>query len=272
MMWFIISHVFVTVSNCVAFTFCPFKKKGSRQLPPFCQTVPPTSLSVWRLTVHYRSLFNSKPVIFLLFSLTLLVLSFFLFSLRVDWKVRRERDCYHRVLCLLVDYIFTPCQINLREGQVALRYYPSTLFVVCFHTATMPWLDTKCKLPMFLWANSCPLGPLHYISASSPTLLCHTPFTMFSLMHWEETAHSHTSSHCGTLNSHTHAHLFRQPTQNRNGHLPSERLSQQPCFHIILSLHSLGHEIMWVIASKCLLSHPSTKMRVAATLRASWLI
>lgn len=60
-------------------------------------------------------------------------------------------------------------------------------------------------------------------------------------MLWEEMEHSHTSSH--SWHTCTHSYTFMHPTQNHNGHLSCERLSQQPCFHIISSLSSLGHEI-----------------------------
>lgn len=50
--------------------------------------------------------------------------------------------------------------------------------------------------------------------------------------------HPQSNSH-----TYTHSYTFIKPTQNCNGHLLHERLSQQPCFHIISSLPSLGHEI-----------------------------
>lgn len=169
-----------------------------------------------------------------------------------------------------------PLQKTQRKGQVALRYCPSTLLAVCFHIPTMPWLHTKCELPVSMsqFLPSCP----HWVRCViyRPHLLPRYVTPSIPCFLWCTEKKRHTTSPPVTVELLTHTHmytkLFKQLTQNRDGHPPYERLSQQPCFHIILSLHLLGHEMMWVIASKCLLSRPSATMRVAATLRASWLI
>lgn len=85
--------------------------------------------------------------------------------------------------------------------------------------------------------------------ASSPSLPCHILFTVSPLMLWEEMQHSHTPGQTLPLQS----YAFMDPTQSHNGHLSCEHRPQQPCFHIISSLPSLGHEMTResLLASVC---------------------
>lgn len=97
---------------------------------------------------------------------------------------------------------------------------------------------------------------VHYIIYCLHLLPCYVTSPLPCLL-WctEKKWHTPTPPVTVQLLTHTHMHakLFIQPTQNRNGHLSCERLSQQPCFHIILSLPLLGHEITCesLLASVC---------------------
>lgn len=80
---------------------------------------------------------------------------------------------------------------------------------------------------------SLPLGRLHYILASSPPPLCRISFTMFSLMHKREMACSHTPGYCHTRAQCTQSYPFS--LHKTQVVIKCKRLSEQPCFHIILS-------------------------------------
>lgn len=110
------------------------------------------------------------------------------------------------------------------------------------------------------WVSSCPLGPLRYNSLDKvwPHLLCCRVTSPSPCLHWHAEEKWHTPAPPVTVklsnsNTCTHSYVLTHRTQNRDGHLSCERLSQQPCFHIISSLPSLGHEITResLLASVC---------------------
>lgn len=146
------------------------------------------------------------------------------------------------------------------------------LHAICSHSATAPWLETKCELHVSLWVSSCPVGPFHYISLDQVwpgRLPCRvtSPITVSSLIHRGEMAPCTPATHTHTY---MQSYIFVQTVTT----IPCcERLSRQPCLQIISSLSSLGHEITResLLVSVCF-PIPSATLRVAATLRASWLI
>ncbi len=103
---------------------------------------------------------------------------------------------------------------------------------------------------------SCPLGPLHYSSLNNvwPHLRPRHVTSPLPCLLWCTVKKRYTLTPPVTvelLTSYTHGYVFMHPTQH--GHLSCERLPQQPCFHIISSLPSLGHEITResLLASVC---------------------